>query len=104
MTQYCLVYITTKDEKEARKIGSVLVSEKLAAGVNIHPIKSIFWWQGKINQENEVAMLAKTKAELVDELTNRVKELHSYEVPCIVCLPIDRGYPDFLEWISQSTK
>jgi len=104
MTQYCLVYITTKDEEEANRIGKALVSEKLAACVNFHPIKSIFRWQGEISQEDEVAMLAKTKAELVDELVSRVKELHSYEVPCIVVLPVEKGNPDFLEWISQATK
>jgi len=104
MTQYCLVYITTKDEEEARRIGKALVSEKLAACVNFHPIKSTFRWQGEISQEDEVAMLAKTKAELFDELVSRVKELHSYEVPCVVALPVEKGNPDFLEWISQATK
>ncbi len=104
MTQYCLVYITTKDEEEARRIGKALIGEKLAACVNLHHIKSIFRWQGEISQEDEVAMLAKTKAELVDELVSRVKELHSYEVPCIVVLPVEKGNPDFLEWISQATK
>lgn len=104
MTQYCLVYITAKDEEEANVIGKALVEEKLAACVNIHPIRSIFRWQGEINQEDEMAILAKTRAELVDEVMSRVKELHSYEVPCIVVLPLEKGNPDFLEWISQSTK
>ena len=104
MTQYCLIYITTKDEEEARRIGEALVGEKLAACVNFQLIKSIFRWQGEVSQEDEVAMLAKTKAELVDELVSRVKELHSYEVPCIVVLPVEKGNPDFLEWISQATK
>ena len=104
MTKYCLIYITTKDEEEARVIGRTLVGEKLAACVNIYPIQSIYRWQGEISQEREAAMFVKTKAELVQELTSRVKELHSYEVPCIVCLPIERGYPDFLDWISQSTR
>jgi len=101
---YYLIYITTKDEEEARKIGKTLVEEKLVACVNIHPIKSIYWWEGKITEESEIAMFVKTKAELVDEVIKRVKELHSYEVPCIVSFPIEKGYPDFLKWISQSTK
>jgi len=104
MTQYCLVYITTKDEAEARKIGRALVEEKLAACVNIHPIQSIFRWQGEVRQENEVAMLVKTRTELASEVISRVKELHSYEVPCIVTLPIEKANPDFLEWLSQSTR
>ncbi len=104
MTQYCLVYITAKDEEEASRIGKALVSEKLAACVNLHPIKSIFRWQGEINQEDEVVLLAKTRAELANEVISRVKELHSYEVPCAIVLPLEKGSPDFLEWISQSTK
>jgi periplasmic divalent cation tolerance protein len=104
MTQYRLVYITAKDKEEANRIGQALVEEKLAACVNIHPIRSIFRWQGEISQEDEVAILAKTRAELVDEVMSRVKELHSYEVPCIIVLPLEKGNPDFLEWISQSTK
>jgi periplasmic divalent cation tolerance protein len=104
MTQYRLVYITAKDEEEANRIGQALVGEKLAACVNIHPIRSIFRWQGEISQEDEAAILAKTRAELVDEVMSRVKELHSYEVPCIIVLPLEKGNPDFLEWISQSTK
>ena len=104
MTQYRLVYITAKDEEEANRIGQALVGEKLAACVNIHPIRSIFRWQGEISQEDEVAILAKTRAELVDEVMSRGKELHSYEVPCIIVLPLEKGNPDFLEWISQSTK
>ena len=104
MTQYCLVYITAKDEEEASSIGQALVSEKLAACVNLHPIKSIFQWKGKINQEDEVALLAKTRAELANKVISRVKELHSYEVPCVIVLPLEKGNPDFLEWISQSTK
>ncbi len=101
---YYLIYITTKDEEEAKKIGKTLVEEKLVACVNIHPIKSICWWEGKIAEESEIAMFVKTKAELVDEVIKRVKELHSYEVPCIISLPIEKGYPDFLKWINQSTK
>ena len=102
--QYHSIYITTKDEDEAKKIGRTLVEEKLAACVNIHPIKSIYRWEGAIQEENEIAMLAKTKAVLADEVIERVKELHSYEVPCIVSLPIEKGNPAYLEWIKESTK
>lgn len=102
--QYYSIYITTKDEEEARRIGKTLVEEKLAACVNIHPIKSIYRWGGGIEEEEETALLVKTKAELADEVIERVKELHSYEVPCIVSLPIEKGNPAYLEWIKESTK
>ena len=102
--QYYSIYITTKDEEEAKRIGKTLVEEKLAACINIHPIKSIYRWGGKIEEEGETALLVKTKAELADEVIERVKELHSYEVPCIVSLPIEKGNPAYLEWIKESTK
>jgi periplasmic divalent cation tolerance protein len=102
--QYRLVYITTKDEEEAREIGRVLVGERLAACVNIHPIKSIYRWEGEIEEADEVVLLAKTRAHLIDMVVSRVREMHSYEVPCIISLPIEKGYPDFLKWIDRSTK
>ena len=102
--QYCFVYITTKDESEAKRIGRVLVEEKLVACVNIHPTNSIYRWKGKIQEESEATVLAKTKASLVDEIISRVKELHSYEVPCIISFPIEKGNPDYLQWIEESTE
>jgi len=102
--QYHSIYITAKDEEEARQIGKTLVEENLAACVNIHPIKSIYRWEGQIQEDDETALFVKTKAELADEVIQRVKELHSYEVPCIVSLPIEPGYPAFLKWIEESTK
>ncbi len=101
---YRFIYITASDEAEARKIGKTLVEERLAACVNIHPIQSIYRWEGEIEEEGEAAMLVKTRTELVDKVIKRVKELHSYEVPCIVSLSIDKGYPDYLKWIEESTE
>ncbi len=102
--QYCSIYITAGDEDEARRIGKILVEEKLAACVNILPIKSIYRWEGDIEEEGEVTMFVKTRAELADEVIERVKALHSYEVPCIVSLPIEKGNADYLKWIEESTK
>ncbi len=102
--KYRLVYITTKDEEEAREIGRVLGGERLAACVNIHPIKSVCRWEGEIEEADEVALLVKTSAHLIDMVVSRVREMHSYEVPCIISLPIEKGYPDFLKWIDRSTK
>ncbi len=101
---YCSIYITAGDEAEAKRIGRTLVEEKLAACANIFPINSIYRWQENIIEENEVAMLVKTRAELTDRVIARVKELHSYEVPCIVSFPITAGNPDYLRWIEESTR
>ena len=102
--EYRSIYITAKDEPEARKIGKALVGEKLAACVNYFPIRSIYRWQGNIEEAEEIAIIAKTRAELVDRLIRRVKELHSYEVPCTVSWIIEKGNPDYLEWIRESTE
>jgi periplasmic divalent cation tolerance protein len=80
------------------------VEEKLAACVNMFPIKSAYRWKGKIERANEVAMIIKTREELVGRVIERVKELHSYEVPAIVALGIENGLADFLKWIDESTK
>ena len=102
--QYRSVYITAKDEAEARKIGQALVQEKLAACVNYFPIKSIYRWKGKVEESGEVALIAKTRAELVDRVIQMVKELHSYEIPCTESWIIEKGDPDCLAWIKESTE
>jgi len=101
---FSVVYITTADEAEARCIGQALVQEKLAACVNIHPVASIYRWEGKIEEAGEFAVLAKTRAELVSRAIARVKELHSYQVPDIVSWPIEEGNPDYLKWLEESTQ
>ena len=102
--EYRSIYITAKDEMEAKKIGQLLVWEKLVACVNYFPINSIYRWKGDIEEAEEVAIIAKTRAELVDRLIERVKQLHSYEVPCVVSWNIEKGNPDYLEWIIESTE
>lgn len=101
--KYAMIYATSKDEKEANRIGKALLKEKLAACVNIHPIKSLYNWKGKVREENEAAMLIKTRAALVSKVIARIKELHSYEIPCILSLPIEKGNAEFLKWIDDST-
>lgn len=76
----------------------------MAACTNIFPVRSIYKWGGRVRSEDEVAMFVKTKVELVDEVINRVEELHSYEVPCIVSLSIEKGYIEFLRWVDETTK
>jgi len=100
--KYNMIYITAKDKKEARKIGRSLVSQKLVACVNIiDGINSIYWWEEKIQEDNETILIAKTKKDLVNKVIDKVKKLHSYSCPCIVSIPIDEGNPDYLDWISK---
>jgi periplasmic divalent cation tolerance protein len=102
--EYRSIYVTAKDEEEARKIAQTLVQEKLAACVNYFPIKSIFWWKGKVEESGEVALIAKTRAELVDDLIRRVKELHSYQIPCTESWVIEKADPDCIKWVEESTQ
>lgn len=102
--QINLVYITTKDKAEAKAIGKKLVEERLAAGVNIiDNVESVYRWQGKVQEQGEAILIAKTKESLVSELIERVKSLHSYECPCVVSIPIQAGNKDFLDWIQKET-
>jgi periplasmic divalent cation tolerance protein len=104
MADYCDIYVTTRDEAEARRIGEALVAERLAACANIHPIGSIYRWRGQLETASEAALLLKTRGDLVSEVIVRVKALHSYEVPCIIATPIETGNPAYLEWINESTR
>ncbi len=100
-----LIYITASTVDEARAIGKDLVSNRLAACANIiDNIQSIYWWEGEIQDEKEVILIAKTKESLVSELIEKVKSMHSYSCPCIVSLPILDGNRPFLEWIIDETK
>ena len=101
----CLVYVTTKDKDEARTIGRHLVQSRLAACVNIiDGMNSIYIWDGKVQDDQETVMIAKTTENLVPEIIEAVKAQHSYECPCIVVLPIKGGNAAFLEWISDQVK
>ena len=101
----CMIYITAGSMEEAEIIGRNLVSRKLAACVNIiGNMKSIYHWEGKIETAEEVVVIAKTKKELVNELIENVKTLHSYDCPCVVAVPIVDGNTDFLKWIRNETK
>lgn len=99
-----LIYITAGDAEEARRIGKALVEARLAACVNlIEGMKSLYWWEGAVQEDAEVVMIAKTRAALVEPLTAKVLELHSYDCPCVVAVPITGGNPAFLEWIAGET-
>ncbi len=104
MGEFVLVYITTKDLEEAKKIAKALVEEKVVACANIIPkIESSFRWKGEMETQGETAIIAKTKKELSEKVIERVKEIHSYEIPCIITIPIEGGNPDFLKWIEEET-
>jgi len=100
-----VVLITTKDSAEAERIAKQLVEEKLAACVNVLPkISSTYRWKGKVVHASEALLLIKTSDEKLDGLIARVKELHSYEIPEILALPIERGSREYLKWLEESLR
>jgi periplasmic divalent cation tolerance protein len=102
--EYRSIYFTVRDEEEAGRIGRTLVCEKLAACVNYFPVHSIYWWKGKVEESGENAVIAKTRADLAGKVIQRVKELHSYQIPCTVSWIIEKGDPDCFSWINESTE
>ncbi len=103
-TDFIVVLVTAKDLSEAEKIIQYLLDEKLIACANVIPASSCFIWQGKIERAEECLVIMKTKKTLFEELTHRVKALHSYEVPEVLALSIVDGSPDYLNWLSHSLK
>ena len=100
-----LIYITAGNMDEARTIAKQLVSLRLVACVNIlNNIESFYWWEGEIQDEKEVVLIAKTKEHLVPELIDKVKSIHSYSCPCVVSMPIVHGNNPFLRWVEEETR
>ena len=102
--KFCWVYMTAGSFKEAKRIGQILVSQNLAACVNLlENMTSIYKWEEKLEESKEVIMIAKTRKTLMPKLIETVNSLHSYDCPCILELPIQGGNPDFLSWIKSQT-
>ena len=97
--------LTTIPNKEAgEKIARNLIEKRLAACVTISPPShSLYWWQGKIEEEEEHVLLIKTKKELFSKLERKILELHPYEVPEIIAIPLIKGYIKYLDWIDKET-
>ena len=102
---YVVVFITVDSQETARKITDKLLTERKAACVNIIPkVESQYWWQGKIESANELLLIVKTRAVLLEELIALVKQNHPYSVPEIIALPIIGGNKDYLKWIDRETE
>jgi periplasmic divalent cation tolerance protein len=99
----CLCYVSLGPREDALAIGRTLVEERLAAAVNIQNARSIYRWQGALEDTPEVLLIAKTRAALVPQLTARVIALHSYQCPAVVAVPICGGNADYLAWIEEQT-
>ncbi|MBF8251382.1 MAG: cation tolerance protein CutA [Deltaproteobacteria bacterium] len=104
MIGHIVVLITVQSPEEGEKIAKALVEKRLAACVNIVPgLRSIYHWQGKICDDGELLLVAKTRDSLFERLEHEVKSIHSYKVPEIIALPIVKGSKEYLDWIDENT-
>jgi len=104
VTDEIVVFITVPNEEMAVAIARALIETRLAACANlIKGVRSIYSWQGNIEDDTEVLMIVKTRKKLFDKLKLKVKELHSYEVPEVIAFPIIAGLDDYLKWLRNST-
>lgn len=100
-----VIFVTAANRTEAEQIGRTLVEKKLIACCNIiDPIFSIFHWEGKVCQENEVLLIMKTVTARFEAIVAEVKKMHSYQTPEIIALPVVAGSTDYLEWVNEETK
>lgn len=105
MSDELIIFVTTPNEDEARRIAETLVNERLAACVNIiSGVESIYRWQGQIERDREFLLIIKSITGRYTALEQRVKELHSYTTPEVIAFKIERGSPSYLDWIHDSTK
>ncbi len=103
MTDKVVVLVTCGSDEEAERIARALVEARLAACVNIlGSVRSIYRWEEKLNDDQEVLLLIKTSRSLFDQVRRTVEKAHSYEVPEVICLPIIDGAPNYLNWLADS--
>ena len=102
--EFVVILMTTNSQEEAERIARALVDSRLAACVNIiSGLRSIYRWKGKIWDEGELLLLIKTRMALFEQVEGVIKEIHSYEVPEIIAIPIIRGFETYLNWLKEST-
>lgn len=102
MEEFIVVYVTVGSAEEGERLAQALVGERLAACVNrLGPVRSVYRWQGQVEQSEEQLLIIKTKRELFGALRKRVQELHSYSVPEIIALPILEGSESYLQWLGE---
>lgn len=95
------IYIVCPDKKEARRVGRVLLKNRLAACVNIFPIESFYWWKNKIVQDKEAVLLVKTLKKNFKRIETTVQKAHSYKIPCIVMLPVIKVNQKYFDWLKE---
>jgi periplasmic divalent cation tolerance protein len=98
---HCVVFTTAGSQSEAESIAAALIEARLAACVNLFAIQSVYSWQGEMQREAEWQLVIKTRADCFEKVEEKVRSLHSYEVPEIIAVPIEQGSADYLSWIDE---
>jgi periplasmic divalent cation tolerance protein len=102
-TTNIVVFVTSVNVEEARKVSSMLMAEKKVACVNIvREVESMFWWQDKIETTQESLLIIKTSSTHLEDIVKMVKQVHSYDVPEVIALPIIGGSEDYLKWMNTT--
>ena len=99
---YGIVLVTASSENEGNSIAHTLIEESLAVCVNLMPITSVYRWQGKVCQDSEWQLIIKTDLTLFERLESKIRELHSYDIPEIIAIPIIKGSQPYLHWIKEN--
>ncbi|MFN7567046.1 MAG: divalent-cation tolerance protein CutA [Microcystis sp.] len=103
LTGFGLVLVTTTRDTEAEILAIALLNDRLAACVSIYPIRSIYRWQGQIENEREWQLAIKTDLKQFEQLSAKIQELHTYAVPEIIALPVVAGSQTYLDWLASHT-
>ncbi|MBW4497481.1 MAG: divalent-cation tolerance protein CutA [Oscillatoria princeps RMCB-10] len=103
-TQYGVVMVTAASRAEAETIAKALLEAKLAACITLLPVHSIYTWQGEVEQNEEWQLLIKTNLTQFSALEAKVREIHSYQVPEIIALPIAAGSGPYLQWLAENLR
>ncbi len=99
-----IILCACKNEREAEKIARVLLKQRLVACVNITKVRSVYWWKNKIARSNEAMMIIKTKKNLANKAMNAIKRIHSYKIPEIIELDIEKINKEYAKWLEDVTR
>lgn len=102
-SSYCMVITTAPDREEAEKLAQGILENRLAACVQLSDIRSFFFWEGEVQNDDEVSLFIKTTSKRYPDLESYIREYHPYEVPDIIQLPITGGLPEYLSWLDATT-
>lgn len=100
--QFQFVYVNCTNQQEAQNIGRTLVEQKWAASANVfNQTLSYYWWEGQLREDAQTTLIFQCRTEHLNQITEKIKSMHAYNVPCIIALPIDEGSAEFIDWMQR---